>query len=436
MVVDVPQNSIDLPPIHPNVEMLTLALSPSLTRIGQTFAVLVGLAIPISTAAENLGALLLVVFSLQPRLWSGWRFSLQQPVVLSSLALYGLFVLGAVYTTTPESAPGMLLKMRPYLLFPAFFVSCLVLKVRQGIILGFISGAFLSLVLSITSWLTNLPLLVGIPGDWTVFRGHTYHNLFIAWLVLSALSVILSGYLPRKFNWFAWTIFLAGLFDILFLVQGRTGHVILLLMLIFVLTQWNWRKGGSISLAILLIGMPLVWWTSDTFRERVQLAEREASAFSIGSTNETSVGLRLGWYRDTALIISNAPLIGHGTGSFKTEFRRHKGGPADLSVQASPVIATGNPHNDYLWFAVELGIVGVIALFAFFGSAIWTAKKSQKEQGWMASIIILSIAIGSLANSFITDNVTGTGYIILLCALLTGPLIPNPINQSKGESHD
>jgi O-antigen ligase len=248
--------------------------------------------------------------------------------------------------------------------------------------------------------------------------------------------VILSGYLPRKFNWFAWTIFLAGLFDILFLVQGRTGHVILLLMLIFVLTQWNWRKGGSISLAILLIGMPLVWWTSDTFRERVQLAEREASAFSIGSTNETSVGLRLGWYRDTALIISNAPLIGHGTGSFKTELRRHKGGPADLSVQASPVIATGNPHNDYLWFAVELGIVGVIALLAFFGSAIWTAKKSQKEQGWMASIIILSIAIGSLANSFITDNVTGTGYIILLCALLTGPLIPNPINQSKGESHD
>jgi hypothetical protein len=39
-------------------------------------------------------------------------------------------------------------------------------------------------------------------------------------------------------------------------------------------------------------------------------------------------------------------------------------------------------------------------------------------------VIVSTIAVGSVMNSFVTDNITGTGYMLLLYAVLGGPVWP------------
>ena len=57
-------------------------------------------------------------------------------------------------------------------------------------------------------------------------------------------------------------------------------------------------------------------------------------------------------------LIAEAPLVGHGTGTTPLLFR------ADASAQENPQIVTGNPHNQALAIAIELGLFGVLVLVA------------------------------------------------------------------------
>lgn len=381
-----------------------------------------GFAIPTSTAAENLGAFLLLCLLVLPEVRREFRPSLMRSVALSCLTLYALLVAGALYTSTPEHAPNALLKMRMFLLVPIFIAACSLITVRRSLVIGFISAAALSLLISLVSALLGRPIYQGVEGNWTVFRTHTYHNLFIAWFLLSIISGLFAHQFDKRYFPIIGVTFLLGLFDVFFLVQGRTGHLLFLLMLMLVVFLWNQRKGLLVSFLIMVIGVPMLLISSKIIQERFQAAQTEINNFAQNKQEETSLGLRLSWYKDTVPIVFKAPFFGHGTGSFQTEFRRHKNVSLDTRVKMSPLLATNNPHNDYLFIAVELGLAGVVALLLVFYTALRSAAQMPSCQKWMIWVIVGSISIGSLGNSFVTDNITGTGFILLLSALIAGPL--------------
>lgn len=78
---------------------------------------------------------------------------------------------------------------------------------------------------------------------------------------------------------------------------------------------------------------------------------------------DTSGGLRMLWWRESVVILQDAPLIGHGSGSTRTAFDRHL---ATLDPETVPERAyTDNPHSSIAFELVEHGLVGAFLAAGF-----------------------------------------------------------------------
>ena len=141
--------------------------------------------------------------------------------------------------------------------------------------------------------------------------------------------------------------------------------------------------------------------SSATLSYRAQSVVTETQSFLSGSTNgsvqhmKTSTGARLAMWQLSAEQINQRPLIGSGTGSY-----RH------IAKQAFPDsalcgIACVHPHNQFLFFGVEYGLLGIAAyLFYFyrpyrFASALGAPHKALLL-GFLGIFFVDSMVHGAL----------------------------------------
>jgi len=380
-----------------------------------------GAAIPISTAAQNIGsALLIIIFVLLSKNWRQIREVCLQPFALAGLFLGSILALGTFWSSAnPSVAWGFFLKMRAYYLIPVFLFIFNQKKNRNYILLSFAIVTFVSVVLSCISAGFDHPMFMAVSGDWFIFRTHTYHNFFAALTGAGILSVLISKKLATIQKSALIGLFVIVSYDILFLVAGRTGQIVYLLMIFLVLILWNWRLGLMLCLSLIAALSIVLPRYSPAFDLGVRNAESNIKAYSQGDSN-TSIGLRLEWQKNSMALIREKPIMGHGTGSFKGEYKRILGSGDQL-------LASQNPHNDYLWLGVELGVFGILSLIGLLLTVAWQGRHLQPAWQWTLYALLLGMGVSTLANSFFTDNITGLGFVILTCALLSGP-------QSKRET--
>jgi O-antigen ligase len=375
-----------------------------------------GASIPISTAGQNIGAALLIIaFLLTPKRLPQIAKLCLQPFAIAGLLLGIILAIGTLWSSaTPAVAWGFFLKMRAYYLIPVFLVLINTGKMRNYVLFSFAAVVSLSVILScISAWL-NYPLFMAIPGDWYIFRTHTYHNFFAALMGAAVLSTLITKKLPPLSRSTLIFIFVLISYDILFLVAGRTGQIVYLLMVFFILSLWNWRIGIVLSLIIFTALANVLPKYSSAVNQGVKNTESNLSAYAKGDSN-TSVGLRLEWQKNSIKLIQEKPFFGHGTGSFKGEYQRILGsGDKALSSQ--------NPHNDYLWLGVELGVFGALSLLGLLIAAAWQGRHLQAAWKWTLYSLLLGMGVSTTANSFFTDNITGSAFVMLACALLSGPM--------------
>jgi O-antigen ligase len=382
-----------------------------------TAIVISGSAIPTSTAAQNIGAALLIIaFLLTPKTWSQIKYACTQPFGRAGLFLGLLLALGTLWSSASSAvAWGFFLKMRAYYLIPIFILICKEGKMRNYLILSFVVVTFLSVILSCTSAYFNHPILMAEPGDWFIFRTHTYHNFFAALLGTGILATLISKKIPRIYQIILVVILICVSYDILFLVAGRTGQIAYLSMIFLTFILWNWRLGLLLSLIFASALILILPNHSPVFISGLKNAESNLTAYSQGDAN-TSVGLRLEWQKNSIRLIREKPFFGHGTGSFRGEYERVLG----LGDKA---LMSHNPHNDYLWLGVELGVFGSLALLILMLAAAWQGRHLQPAWKWTLYSLLLGMGISTTANSFFTDNITGLAFVLLSCALLSGPTI-------------
>nr|WP_314899005.1 O-antigen ligase family protein [uncultured Deefgea sp.] len=378
-------------------------------------AALAGFAIPISTAAQNIGGgLLLVAFLLNPSALNFNKQIFRQPFAIVGLLLGAALILGTLWTSAPQKeAWGFVLKLRAYYLIPIFLLVFCVPRVRNIFLIAFACGTFLSVALScISAWL-NYPIFKAVPGDWFIFRTHTYHNYFAGLLAVSLLAGFLSGRITGLWRWLTLVGFILTSYNILFLVAGRTGQLVYLLMIAVVFLVWNWRVGLALGAAIVLAGALLLPKYSETIRQGIVRTQSDLTEYSKGNAY-SSVGLRLEWHKQSKILIQEKPFFGHGTGSFKGEYARIYG------VKDGP-LSSSNPHGDYLWLSVELGLLGGALLVGLLLAAAWQGR--HLVSAWKCTLyaILTGMGVSTLANSFFVDNITGLAFVLLTCALLNGP---------------
>jgi O-antigen ligase len=194
-------------------------------------------------------------------------------------------------------------------------------------------------------------------------------------------------------------------FAAIFYVQiVRTELIVFAVLFALVFSKWLGWKGIPIGLAAAGSIFALAWISSPTLQSRVSHVDWELREY-YEHNRATSAGDRLEWWRKSLEFVRGAPLIGHGVGSIRSLFAASAVGQNEVSA-----LVTANPHNQIFAIAIELGLIGVAALFA-----MWTAH-ARLFQGvtglpWLGMIVVAQNVVGSLFNSHLFDFTQSWTYI-------------------------
>jgi O-antigen ligase len=266
-------------------------------------------------------------------------------------------------------------------------------------------------VLLAVSWaiilLPNLPWRgrtgwIGIPVKDYLSQGAMF-TLCIMGLAEGAVSAWKNGNRRRALTFMILaTIFFA---NILYASTGRTTVLALAVLIpLFCFMRLGWKSAVCLLIAVALFA-PVAWSTSQQLRERMIGLLGEVQSFNPDSSL-TSTGFRLEFWRKSIVIIEEAPIFGHGTGSTREEFRKLAAGQTGMAGMES-----ANPHNQILATAIQLGLIGVTVLLA-----MWIARAlfffSPGLPAGVGLAVVVQNIVSSQFNSSLFDATHGWLYVL------------------------
>jgi O-antigen ligase len=372
-------------------------------------AVAIGLALPVSTALDNvLLFLVLLTGILSGIFWRHWTSIWRNPVALAALLLCGLLVLGSFYGQgAGRDAVTVLGKYADILfialLLPLFKES----RYRRYGLALFSAVMVLTLVLSYLIWFGAFEgtqfFADRTRDNPVVFKLHITHGILMAFAAYLFAVKARSGMGLMRILMMALGVLAA--FNVLFMVQGRTGYLVLGVLGVFYISSLLGRRslwfGVAGAVAVSIAG----YLVSPTLKGRVDIALHEAQVWQPGqgSNEGSSIGTRMDYYTNTLKIIVQHPFIGVGTGGFEKVYRQQIAGTA--------VAPSNNPHNQFLLIAAQLGLPG-LAAFMFLLMAQWRTARNlpAEEERLLARGVVLTMLVGSLFNSMLLDHTEGLFY--------------------------
>jgi O-antigen ligase len=127
----------------------------------------------------------------------------------------------------------------------------------------------------------------------------------------------------------------------------------------------------------------------------------------------SATGMRMEFYYNSLKIIHENPIFGVGTGGFRGAYQK--------KIETSQMIATDNPHNQYLLTGVELGFIGLLGLVGLFIIQWRMASRLPRGQERMLAYgMLLAMTSGCLFNSFLADHAEGLFYVWTTALLFAG----------------
>lgn len=364
-----------------------------------------GLTIPMWVVADGILVVLLVLC------WAasgGWRERFRRmtanPVALAALLLFGWLLAGSFWGLgTLDERMLAVKKYADLLLIPLLISMAVDAQERNRAILALAASLLVTLGLSFVLGLGFLPtggLIKGEMGNPFVFKKHTTHNVLMAFgALLFAVLAWRSQDRRVRWGWGLASLLAAG--NVLLMVQGRTGYVVLagLAVLAFHMTL-GWR-GILAAIAVLSVSFSTAYQVSSSFHERVNLAVSGVTQWNpkVAVVGD-AVGWRLEYFYHTAEIIQDHPLIGVGTGGFVQAYRVRTEQAGLTGLDIPP-----HPHNQYLFILAQAGIVGLGLLLWLFVQQ-WRSTSLNRDATYrlLAKGVVVTIAVGSFFNPFLVDH--------------------------------
>lgn len=376
-------------------------------------AVALGCSIPISVFVDNvLLAVILVAWLAGGAYREKFAAIRGNPVALATLAVVALYFAGTLYTVASgREVLNALSKAIRLLLIPALIPLMCDGLWRRRCIASFLVSMLITLALSYLLWLDLIPpstLFKGTHLDPSVFKGHITHNVFMAYSAYLFALLSVDARTPRSKFVYALLCALATA-NVLVMVPGRTGHVVLLVLFTYFLYR-RFRGRGLVAATVALGALLLVVAASpDTMlHKRFTLADDELQQWRAGvPPDETSsVGQRLEFVRNTLSVIRDNPLLGVGTGGFATAYNALAARTGDAP--------TTNPHNEFLMTIAQFGIVGLVLILGLFGVQWWIGGRLPDtfEQG-AARGYVLAVVVSSLFSSTLLDHAEAMFFVYI-----------------------
>jgi O-antigen ligase len=198
---------------------------------------------------------------------------------------------------------------------------------------------------------------------------------------------------------------LAFLANIFYISTSRTSLVVIpILLLLFACKRLPWTATAGALFAAVMLSI-FAWSLAPEVKNNITDLLSEVRRFQPEGKN-TRAGERLEFWRKSIGFIADAPIIGHGTGSIRDQFRHSVVGQIGMAAMAAE-----NPHNQTIAVAIQLGLVGTAALFA-----MWLAHvllfRGDGIIAWAGLLLVTQNVVGSLFNSHLFDFTQGWGYVI------------------------
>jgi O-antigen ligase len=241
-----------------------------------------------------------------------------------------------------------------------------------------------------------------------------FSESYIDQSLMFAVSSAVAWHLRKENIWPRWISLsmpcLATL-NIIFLLPGRTGYLILFALLVVTLF-WAFprriRSPAIFAFTVCAVLASIIF--SSNFRNSLEHTVIDSKSYLFQQETQTSTGWRLNAWKLSIEAILKQPVIGYGVGSFV---------PAVESLQKidNKVFGTSlssNPHQEFLLWGIELGIGGVLMLVAIIVSTVIQASSMPTSTRRAMYCITIALSIASLLNSALYDDLIGDFLCVAL----------------------
>lgn len=379
-----------------------------LAKIADGLAVAVAVSLPWSTSATSI-LLVLLLLALIPTLeWSDLRRELLTAAGGLPVLLFLLGAVGMVWAeVTWRARFGGLDSFVRLLVIPLLMAQFRRSDSAHQVLIGFLISCVALLIASFIVAIWPVLNYRGMASYGVPAKDYIMQSL--EFTMCAAVLLDLAVAKARLRQWKTSAAFgllgLAFLSNIVFIVTGRTALAIIpALILLYGIRHSGW-KGAFGAAVVGIIAAAVVWTTSLYVRERVTGIYTEAVRYE--QYNQlSSAGERLEFWKKSIRFIASAPLLGHGTGSIPDQFQRAAEGQTGLSAEHS-----ANPHNQTFAVGIQLGLLGIVVLWAMWISHLLVFRGSGML-AWIGLVVVAANMVGSLFNSLVFDFAEGWLYVM------------------------
>jgi O-antigen ligase len=351
------------------------------------------------------------------------RQACSQPLGMATLVLIGVVAIAMLWAEVPWRERGVAFwSWRKLWMIPVALALFGPVQWKRRLAIAYVavSGVAVLISFGIVAVTGRLPTTVlDLAGS--MLRNHSAQSMAFATAAFLSLWLVASGELSRRWRWTCAAFATLFVLNMAFVTPGRSGFLALAVMLVVLaaLNLRNWRNAlAAAVLATLLAGAMAL---SPLARDRLSSALNEwqnASTLTI----KTPMGIRAVLYENTLEVVRERPWFGTGTGGFGVAYAAHvKDKYSDWRV-----LPTVDPHNQYLFFLAEQGIVGLVAFLAFIIAAL-----VDRGDGTRARIIAVGMLLAWCATSLLSSHFKtfSEGHLL---TLFLGAMLASPVNRFDG----
>jgi O-antigen ligase len=382
-----------------------------LLSYGGYFTVLLLATTYFSTSLSTISSIIVGLLWLFSAQYKGLPKVLQEcPVAAWSLALSVCFIIGLSYgPATMSDALSMLKKYRELIFIPVLIPFLRLERSRDWAWKTFILASVLTIF---GSYAMETGLFGADKQLDPSFKSRITHSIFVAFFAFFCLHKIVDNV---RYKWAFVVLFCLCLGDLFFVVQGRTGQLIVVGLILLLTLQRLGNKGRLLTVIVVTLSFALFVSFSDKAGRLYEGVDNTRTYLNNKEENKpTSMGARYKFWENSLKLVAEKPWFGHGTGSFAEQYKRitdnHPGNKK-------------NPHNEFLLIAVQLGLLGLLAYSGFLVSQYYCSLNLPDGEKWLAQGLLLTLIITSLFNSPILDHTEGHwfAFMIALCFAPNNP---------------
>lgn len=357
-----------------------------------------------------LAMLALLALVAAPAIWRSapWR----DPVIATGLVLLAYITLHTLWVSGFTSTAGQAINRYHELAMAAVLLALFRLSSQpqlffRAMVLGVIAYA-------VTHWVALfIPALAANLASRRISAG-------LCLLLVAFVLVERARLNPRP-----WPSRIAAAFlclTVLFAIDGRTGHLVLLLLAALVAwvhspKRWRWAALIAVPMVVLAVGLA-------SSAVQLRLAETMAASAKNKNGELTSTAIRIELIRSGLALSTQYYATGAGFARYAEVNRQSvtaRFGPEPVR-QGLPWATIENPHNE---FVMQIVGGGVAALVLF---VVWLVLPAMRRKNGHANValvgLVLAFAVGCAFNSMLRDFVEGHFYVALLAWLLAHPTAP------------